>query len=171
LWQRASTKLFFSEISGKDPEVKYTPSGTAVANFSVATGERYKDKDGQWQERTEWHNIVAWDKLAEIIGQYVKKGSKLYLEGRLQTRSWDDKNSGEKKYRTEIVATDISLLGGRGEGGGASDEFGAGQQRGGYARGSNAASGSSYGNQPSGYGAGNPDEYAGTGITDEDIPF
>ena len=153
---------------GKDPEIKYTPSGTAVANFSIATGERFKDEEGQWQERTEWHNIVAWDKLAEIIGQYVKKGSKLYVEGKLQTRSWDDKQSGEKKYRTEIVAQDISLLSGRGEGGGSSEEYSGGQQqsRGGYSRGA-GASGGGYGNQSA-----PADDYAqSTQIQDEDIPF
>jgi single-strand DNA-binding protein len=151
---------------GKDPEIKYTPSGTAVANFSIATGERYKDKEGQFQERTEWHNIVAWDKLAEIIGNYVKKGSKLYLEGRLQTRSWDDKQTGEKKYRTEIVATDISLLSGRGEGGGGDEASGGGYQQrsGGYSRGQSAGSGNQGG------GAAH-DDYAGTQITDDDIPF
>ncbi|HEX5434146.1 MAG TPA: single-stranded DNA-binding protein, partial [Candidatus Angelobacter sp.] len=74
---------------GKDPEIKYTPSGTPVARFSLATNERYKDKSGEWQERTEWHNIVAWQRLAEIVGEYVKKGSKLYIEGRLQTSSWE----------------------------------------------------------------------------------
>ncbi len=152
---------------GKDPELKYTPSGTAVANFSIATGERFKDKEGQWQERTEWHNIVAWDKLAEIIGQYVKKGSKLYLEGRLQTRSWDDKTSGEKKYRTEIVASDISLLGGRGEGGGSSSgsgEEGGYQQRSGYTRGTSS-------NQGGGNNAPADDYAHSTEISDEDIPF
>ncbi|HEY0566152.1 MAG TPA: single-stranded DNA-binding protein [Terriglobales bacterium] len=151
---------------GKDPEIKYTPSGTAVANFSIATGERYKDKEGQFQERTEWHNIVAWDKLAEIIGNYVKKGSKLYLEGRLQTRSWDDKQTGEKKYRTEIVATDISLLSGRGEGGGGDEASGGGYQQrsGGYSRGQSAGGGNQGG------GAAH-DDYAGTQITDDDIPF
>lgn len=102
---------------GKDPEVKYTPSGVPVAKFSLATNERYKDKAGEWQDRTEWHNIVAWQRLAEIVGEYVKKGSKIYIEGRLQTSSWEDKQSGEKKYRTEIVAHDLVLLGGRGEGG------------------------------------------------------
>jgi single-strand DNA-binding protein len=101
---------------GKDPEVKYTPSGVAVAKFSLATNERYKDKSGEWQDRTEWHNIVVWQKLAEIVGEYVKKGSKIYIEGRLQTSSWEDKQSGEKKYRTEIIAHDLVLLGGRGEG-------------------------------------------------------
>src|SRR5512146_2225948 len=101
---------------GKDPEVKYTPSGTPVAKFTLATNERYKDKDGNWQDRTEWHNIVAWQRLAELAGEYLKKGRSVYIEGRLQTRSWDDKESGQKKYRTEIVAQDLVLLGGRGEG-------------------------------------------------------
>ena len=99
---------------GKDPEVKFTPSGVPVAKFSLATNERYKDKSGEWQDRTEWHNIVAWQRLAEIVGEYVKKGSKIYIEGRLQTSSWEDKQSGEKKYRTEIVAQDLVLLSGRG---------------------------------------------------------
>jgi single-strand DNA-binding protein len=96
---------------GKDPEVKFTPSGVPVAKFSLATNERFKDKGGEWQDRTEWHNIVAWQRLAEIIGEYVKKGSKVYIEGRLQTSSWEDKQSGEKKYRTEVVASDLVLLG------------------------------------------------------------
>jgi single-strand DNA-binding protein len=113
---------------GKDPEVKYTPSGTPVAKFSLATHERFKDKGGEWQERTEWHNIVAWQRLAEIVGEYVKKGAKAYVEGRLQTISWQDKQGGEKKYRTEIVAQDLVLLDGRGEGGsdngGSSGEIG-----------------------------------------------
>src|SRR5256885_14493811 len=102
---------------GKDPEVKYTPSGTAVAKFSLATNERFKDKSGEWQDRTEWHNIVAWQRLAEIIGEYVKKGSKIYIEGKLQTSSWEDKQSGEKKYRTEIAAPELALARRRGEGG------------------------------------------------------
>ena len=103
---------------GKDPEVKYTPQGTPVAKLTLATNERYKDKDGQWQDRTEWHNVVLWQRLAEIAGEYLKKGGKVYIEGRLQTRSWEDKQTGEKKYRTEIVGNDIVLLSGRGEGGG-----------------------------------------------------
>src|SRR6201984_1577743 len=102
---------------GKDPEVKYTPQGTPVAKLAVSTNESYKDKDGQWQERTEWHNVVLWQRLAEIAGEYLKKGGKVYIEGRLQTRSWDDKTSGQKKYMTEIVANDLVLLGSRGEGG------------------------------------------------------
>lgn len=95
---------------GQDPEVKYTPSGTPVAKFSLATNERFKDRSDEWQERTEWHNIIAWQRLAEIAGEYVKKGSKLYIEGKLQTSSWDDRQSGGKRYRTEIVARDIVLL-------------------------------------------------------------
>ena len=105
---------------GKDPEVKVTPSGTPVAKFTLATNERYKDKNGQWQDRTEWHNLVAWQRTAEIIGEYVKKGSKVYVEGRLQTSSWDDKSTGEKKYRTEIIVNDLVLLSGRGDGEGGS---------------------------------------------------
>jgi single-strand DNA-binding protein len=101
---------------GKDPEVKHTPQGTPVAKFSLATNERYKDKDGNWQDRTEWHNIVVWQRLAEIAGEYLKKGGKVYIEGRLQTRSWDDKTTNQKKYMTEVVASDLVLLGGRGEG-------------------------------------------------------
>jgi single-strand DNA-binding protein len=96
---------------GKDPEVKYTPSGTPVAKFSLATNEKYKDRSDEWQERTEWHNIVAWQRLAEIVGEYVKKGAKLYIEGKLQTSSWEDRESGTKKFRTEIVARDLVLLG------------------------------------------------------------
>lgn len=115
---------------GKDPELSYIPSGAAVAKFSIATSESWKDDSGNLQERTEWHNIVAWRKLAEICGQYLKKGSKVYLEGKLQTRSWDDKNTGVKRYTTEIVADQLIMLdsrgansGGGGNGGG-SDNFG-----------------------------------------------
>jgi len=95
---------------GKDPEVKYTPGGMPVARFSVATSENYKDRNDEWQERTEWHSIVAWQRLAEIVCEYVRKGAKLYIEGRLQTSSWEDHDSGARKYRTEIVARDIVLL-------------------------------------------------------------
>ena len=93
---------------GKDPEIKYTPSGTAIANFTIATSENYKDKDGQKQERTEWHRIVAFGKLAEICGEYLAKGKQVYIEGRIQTRSWDDKD-GNKKYMTEMVATIMQM--------------------------------------------------------------
>ena len=107
---------------GRDPEIKYTPSGAPVAKFSLATNERFKDKGGEWQERAEWHNVVAWQRLAEIIGEYAKQGAKVYVEGRLQTSSWEDKQSKEKKYRTEIVAQDIVLLDAPGERASASDD-------------------------------------------------
>jgi single-strand DNA-binding protein len=143
---------------GKDPEVKFTPSGVPVAKFSLATNERFKDKAGEWQDRTEWHNIVAWQRLAEIVGEYVKKGSKIYIEGRLQTSSWEDKQSGEKKYRTEVVASDLVLLGGRGEGGGGGDHGGR----------SSAGASSSFDQRSSHSEEPAP---ASAEITDEDIPF
>jgi len=101
---------------GQDPEVKYTASGVPVAKVSLATNERFKDRNDQWQDRTEWHSVVAWQRLAGIVGEYVRKGSKLYVEGKLQTSTWEDRQNGEKKYRTEIVARDIVLLGSRDNG-------------------------------------------------------
>src|SRR5271169_1599179 len=95
---------------GKDPEIRSTAGGTLVANLSLATRDRYKDKGGEWQERTEWHNLVGYARGAEILRDYVKKGSKLYVEGRITTRSWDDKETGKKVYRTEIVVSEIGLL-------------------------------------------------------------
>src|SRR5258708_18637346 len=144
---------------GKDQEVKYTPQGTPVAKLTLATNERFKDKSGEWQDRTEWQNGVLWQRLAEIAGEYLKKGGKVFIEGRLQTRSWDDKTSGQKKYMTEVVASDIILLGGRGEGGG-----------GDFAGSSRGASSSGGGNN---FDQRSPEpEPAGSGpITDEDIPF
>src|SRR5262250_660486 len=125
---------------GKDPEVKYTPQGTAVAKITLATNESYKDKGGQWQERTEWHNVVLWQRLAEIAGEYLKKGSKVYIEGRLRTDSWDDRESGQKKYRTEIVGSDLVLLSGRSEGAGGEEGSGGGYSR---SRSASASGGSS----------------------------
>lgn len=113
---RSVNKVILVGNVGKDPEVKYAPSGTPVAKFSLATNERFKDRSGEWQERTEWHSIVAWQRLAEIVGEYVSKGSKLYVEGKIQTSSWEDRQNGERKYRTEIVAHDLLLLGSRGNG-------------------------------------------------------
>lgn len=139
---------------GKDPEIKAAATGTVVATFSIATSDRFKDKDGTWQDRTEWHNLVAFGKVAEIIRDYVKKGSKLYVEGSLRTQSWDDKTTGQKKYKTEIIVGDLSLLSGRGEGDGASS--------GGYSK-SNTASFDQRG--PS------EDYSQSTEITDDDIPF
>ena len=100
---------------GKDPEIKSTPSGSTVAKFSLATDESYTDRGGAKQERTEWHNIVAWDKLAEICGQYLKKGKLVFIEGRIRTDSWDDKETGVKKYRTEIIAREMKMLDRRGD--------------------------------------------------------
>ncbi|HLB00805.1 MAG TPA: single-stranded DNA-binding protein [Bacteroidota bacterium] len=113
---------------GKDPELSYTSSGIAVAKFSMATSEKWKDAEGNSQEKTEWHNIVAWRNLAEICGQYLKKGSKAYIEGKLQTRSWDDKNTGVKKYMTEIVADNLIMLDSRGQGGESAGEKNAGEK-------------------------------------------
>jgi single-strand DNA-binding protein len=95
---------------GKDPELRYTPGGQPVASFPLATTERWSDKNGQRQDRTEWHNIVVWGKLAELANQYLKKGRSAYIEGRITNRSWDDKD-GNKKYKTEIVANQIQFLG------------------------------------------------------------
>jgi single-strand DNA-binding protein len=149
---------------GKDPEVKYTPQGTAVAKFSLATTDRYKDKDGNWQDRTEWHNIVLWQRLAEIAGEYLKKGSKVYIEGSIHTNSWDDKQTGEKKYRTEIVGNDLVLLSGRGEGGGE----GSG---GGYSRAASASGAQHRGGDGMDQRTPESDLAQSTTITDEDIPF
>jgi len=105
---------------GKDPEVRYMPSGEAIANISVATTDSWKDKSGEKQEKTEWHRVSFFGKLAEIVGEYLKKGSQVYVEGRLQTRKWQDKE-GQDKYTTEIVADRMQMLGGRsGAGGGES---------------------------------------------------
>ena len=147
---------------GKDPEIKHTQQGKPVATFSLATNERYKDKDGQWQDRTEWHNIVLWERLAEVAGEYLKKGGKVYIEGRIRTESWDDKQTGQKKYITKIIGSDLVLLGGRGEGGGGGE----------FAGSSRGASASSGGNN---FDQSVPEpEHAPAGsspITDEDIPF
>ncbi len=108
---------------GKDPEIRYTQSGAAVATFNVATTENWKDKDGQKQESTEWHRVVAWAKLAETCGEYLHKGSKVYIEGKLQTRKWQDQN-GNDKFTTEIVAREMKMLSPRG--GAGDDSYGAG---------------------------------------------
>lgn len=100
---------------GRDPEVRSTTSGQQVATFSLATSRRWKDRDGNRQEQTEWHNLVCWGRQAEVAGQYLTKGKQIYVEGRLQTRSWDDKQSGEKKYKTEVVCDNFQMLGSRGD--------------------------------------------------------
>lgn len=129
---------------GADPEIRYTQSGTQVATFSVATTEKWKGQDGQLQENTEWHRIVAWARLAEICGEYLNKGSRVYIEGRIQTRKWQDQN-GNDKWTTEIIAREMKMLSSRGSSSG--DNFGGSQE-------------DSFPEPPPGYG--------GTG---EDVPF
>src|SRR4051794_21679456 len=137
---------------GRDAELRYTPGGAAVATLNMATTEVWNDKGGQRQEKTEWHRIVLWGKTAESLAEYLTKGKQIYVEGRLQTRQWDDKD-GNKRYTTEIRGDRIVLLGG-GSGGG----------RGGMSRGGEETMG---GGQPSHVGADIPD----TPLTDDDIPF
>lgn len=143
---------------GKDPELRYTPAGTAVCTFSLATTDRFKNKQGEQQERTEWHNIVVWAGLAEICGKYLTKGKQIYLEGRIQNRSYDDRD-GNKRYITEIVANEMQMLGRAGDQGGG----------GGAGSGSNSSAGSgrsSSRDQDSGGGSAEP-----SFNPDDDIPF
>src|SRR4029077_7792377 len=148
---------------GRDPETRYTGGGQAVANFSIATDETYKDRNGEKQKRTEWHKIVVWGKQAEIAQQYLKKGSLLFLEGRIQSREWQDKE-GQKRTSFEIVASNFRMLGGRAEGAaaGAGAGVGGGASRSGG--GDDFDAGSAAHEEPSAPGAG-PE------ISDEDIPF
>ena len=107
---------------GGDPEVRYTQTGTAVANFTVATTEKWKDQSGEQKEQTEWHRVVAFKRLGEICGEYLSKGSKVYIEGKIQTRQWDDKE-GKKRYTTEIVAREMKMLSSKNEAGGGGGEY------------------------------------------------
>ena len=143
-------KVFLLGNVGKDPEMRSTAGGMTIANFTLATADRIKGADGQYTDRTEWHNLVAFQRTAEIVRDYVKKGTQLFIEGKIQQRSWDDKESGQKRYKTEILVNELSLLGGRpsGEGGG-------------YSKSSST---------PASAPASAPD-YADQGITDDDIPF
>lgn len=155
---KSVNKVFLLGNVGKDPEIRSTGGGTMVATFGLATSDRTKDQQGNWQDRTEWHNVVAYGRTAEIIRDYVKKGHKLFVEGRITTRNWDDKDHpGRKVYRTEIIVNDLSLLSGREDGGAGA---------GGYSRGS-GASGNMDQRPPAGQ-----DEYAQSAeISDDDIPF
>ena len=144
---------------GRDPEVRYTKSGQAVASFSIATSEKWTGKDGNKEEKTEWHRIVAWGKLGEICGEYLSKGKQVYLEGRLQTREWED-NNGNKKQTTEIVASNMTMLGQAGGSGGSG--YGGGNSSSGSSRGPSGSSGSSSSQGSSG---GQED------FEDDDIPF
>ncbi len=152
-------KVFLLGNVGKDPEIRSTAGGMQVASFSLATADRAKDAQGNWADKTEWHNIVCFQRTAEVVRDYVKKGSQILVEGKIQTRSWDDKASGEKKYKTEILCNELTLLGGKsgGEssGGGSSSRSSASSSSGGYEQ-----------RQP----ASTPD-YGDSGITDDDIPF
>lgn len=147
-------KVFLLGNVGKDPDIRATQGGMTIASFTLATADRQKDAQGNWADKTEWHNLVAFAHTAEIVRDYVKKGTPIFVEGKIQTRSWDDKESGQKRYRTEILVNDLSLLGG---GGGRQS----GETGGGYSRSAaNSSSSSSSGS-----------DYADQGITDDDIPF
>ncbi|MGB0124400.1 MAG: single-stranded DNA-binding protein [Silvibacterium sp.] len=159
---KGTNKAFLLGNVGKDPEIRSTAGGTIVASFSLATSDHQKDGSGNWSDKTEWHNLVAFNRTAEVVRDYVKKGTQLFIEGKLQTRSWDDKESGQKKYRTEILVNELTLLGGRqsGETGGS-----------GY-----GSSGNHSRSNTGGFGQSRPatgEEYtcADQGITDDDIPF
>jgi single-strand DNA-binding protein len=161
---RMINKVMLVGRLGRDPETRYTSGGQAVANFTLATDETYKDRAGERQKRTEWHRIVLWGKLAEITQQYLKKGMLVYIEGRIQTRQWDDKRDGSKKQTTEIVANTMKMLTGRGESAAAGAAAGMG--------------GGSHTSAPAGRGGDSefdagamPEEHGGPEISDEDIPF
>lgn len=143
---------------GRDPELKYTGSGTPFCKFSIATEDSWKDKgSGEAKKNTEWHNCVAWDKLAEIANQYLAKGRQVYIEGQLQTREYDAQD-GTKKKSTEIRVRELVFIGGRGEGGGGADDEGAGEHN---------ASSTKATTPPPGWKGGG----GGSPITDEDVPF
>jgi single-strand DNA-binding protein len=135
---------------GRDPELRYTQSGQPVASFSVATNERFKDKDGNWKDRTEWHRIVAWARLAEICGEYLRKGSQVFIEGRIQTRDWEDKE-GNKRPTTEVIALGMQMLGRRG--------------------GEGASAGGEEFNQSRGGSSEDPLSQPSSGGSDDEIPF
>lgn len=124
---RGVNKVILIGNLGQDPELRYTGSGTAVCNMRLATNESYKDSNGELVEKTEWHSVVAWARLAEICGEYLKKGSMIYIEGSLQTRSWEDRD-GNTRYTTEVKAQEMQMLDSRGSNGGGSSEYAAGGQ-------------------------------------------
>jgi single-strand DNA-binding protein len=148
---------------GRDPETRYTTGGDAVTNLRIATSEQWKDKSGEKQERTEWHSVVLFGRQAEVAGEYLKKGRSVYIEGRLQTRKYTDKE-GVEKYSTEIVADRMQLLGGRGEGGGDAEFGGSATSSGGGGGGQRRESPAGGGTKPAGAKKGVDD-------FDDDIPF
>jgi len=125
---RGVNKVILVGNLGNDPEVRYMPNGNAVANLSLATSESWKDQQGQQQEKTEWHRVTMYRRLAEIAGEYLKKGSQIYIEGKLQTRKWQDQQ-GNDKYTTEIIADQLQMLGGRMDGSQSSQNYAGNQQR------------------------------------------
>jgi single-strand DNA-binding protein len=157
---RSVNKVTLLGNVGKDPEIRSTPGGVMVASFTLATSDRQKDAQGNWQDRTEWHNLKAFNRTAEIVRDYVKKGSKLYIEGKITTNSWDDKESGQKRYRTEILVNELVLLSGR--------EEGAGGAGGTTRAASSSSSTASFDQRPP---AGHDDIAQSAEISDEDIPF
>lgn len=183
---RGINKVILVGNLGADPEVRYTPSGTAVANFNLATNESYKNRDGEMVEKTEWHRIVVWDRLAEICGEYLKKGSQVYIEGSLQTRQYEDKD-GVTKYTTEIKCREMQILGSRDGAGGSSDDYdqrpqqrSAPQRSGGYDRGGDRGGRGGYGDDRGGSrrpeparNTGRQVEYEDDGgfTPDDDLPF
>lgn len=155
---RGVNKVIIVGNLGNDPEVRYMPNGNAVANLSVATSESWKDQQGQQQEKTEWHRVTMYRRLAEIAGEYLKKGSQIYLEGKLQTRKWQDQQ-GNDRYTTEIIADNLQMLGGRNEGGQQGGGQGNyqnrqdGQQAGGYQQGGQQSGGYQQGGYQSNQGS------------------
>ena len=162
---RSVNKVTLLGNVGKDPEIRSTPGGTMVANLALATSDRQKDAQGNWQDHTEWHNLKAFNRTAEIVRDYVKKGSKLYIEGKITTNSWEDKETKVKKYSTEILVNELVLLSGREEGPGSAGA-------GGYSRpASTPASAASFDQRPPAAAGGAEDYTQQTEISDEDIPF
>ena len=161
---RSVNKVTLLGNVGKDPEIRSTPGGTMVANLTLATSDRQKDAQGNWQDHTEWHNLKAFNRTAEIVRDYVKKGSKLYIEGKITTNSWEDKETKVKKYRTEILVNELVLLSAREEGAG-----GAGASS---RPASTSSSAASFDQRPAAAASGAPDDYAQQAeISDDDIPF
>jgi len=162
---RGINKVILIGNLGADPETRAMPSGTTVANLRVATSESWRDKQtGEQQERTEWHRVALFGRLAEVAGEYLRKGSQVYIEGSLRTRKWQDKQ-GNERYSTEIVGNDLQMLGGRGGGGSAGSGPGGGAEGAGRSGGSGSAGGPSYAEESGGSGTSRSEEF------DDDIPF
>lgn len=166
---RGVNKVILVGNLGNDPETRYMPSGGAVTNITVATSETWKDKQtGQPQERTEWHRVSFFNRLAEIAGEYLHKGSKVYIEGALRTRKWQGKD-GQDRYTTEVIASEMQMLDSRGSGGGGGGQMGGGQAGGGYDQSAPASSGGAPSQAPAASNAPSPaGEFADF---DDDIPF